>query len=187
MSRRPEQHAHGVQVVGHARHDVAGAVALVEARVLRFQLRNRSLRRSNSMSREMPIRIQRCAYRNTPLTRVMPTRSSGKEQNVLAGCPVLDRVHRHAQNPGKLARRRCSWKRRPISPHVSPAVAAHVGVKWAKVAKHSSIVRFARFEPKPRAGCQVSGVRLQIPGKSCSPFTIHGPRCAACGFKSLSP
>ena len=33
--RRAEQHAHRVQVVGHAGHDVAGAIALVEAGVLR--------------------------------------------------------------------------------------------------------------------------------------------------------
>jgi hypothetical protein len=32
-----EQHAHGIQVVGHAGHDVAGTVALIEARVLLLQ------------------------------------------------------------------------------------------------------------------------------------------------------
>ena len=35
---RAEQHAHGVQVVGHAGHDVAGAMLLVEARVLPLQV-----------------------------------------------------------------------------------------------------------------------------------------------------
>ena len=34
---RAEQHAHGIQVVGHAGHDVAGAIALIEARVLLLQ------------------------------------------------------------------------------------------------------------------------------------------------------
>jgi hypothetical protein len=36
--RRAEQHAHGIQVVGHAGHDVAGAIALIEARVLLFEM-----------------------------------------------------------------------------------------------------------------------------------------------------
>ena len=34
----PEQHAHGVQVVGGAGHDVAGAGALVEAEVEGFEM-----------------------------------------------------------------------------------------------------------------------------------------------------
>ena len=38
MRRRAQQVAHRLQVVGHARHDVAGAVVLIEARVLLFQV-----------------------------------------------------------------------------------------------------------------------------------------------------
>ena len=36
--RRAEQHAHGIQIIGQPGHDVAGAIALIEARVLLFQL-----------------------------------------------------------------------------------------------------------------------------------------------------
>ncbi len=36
--RRTQQHAHGVQVIGHARHDVAGAIALIETGVLFLQM-----------------------------------------------------------------------------------------------------------------------------------------------------
>ena len=57
---RPQHHAHGVQVVGGARHDVAGArAAVVIRRESGARWRNRSLRRSYSMSREMPMRITR--------------------------------------------------------------------------------------------------------------------------------
>jgi len=35
---RAEQHADGIQVVGHAGHHVAGAVALIEARILLFEM-----------------------------------------------------------------------------------------------------------------------------------------------------
>ncbi len=35
---RTKQHANGIQVIGHAGHNIAGAVALIEARILTFEM-----------------------------------------------------------------------------------------------------------------------------------------------------
>ena len=60
---RTEHHAHGVQVVGGARHDVAGARARRRNRARGdTRWRKRSLRRSYSISREMPMMITRIQY-----------------------------------------------------------------------------------------------------------------------------
>ena len=157
---RTEQHAHRVQVVGHARHDVAGAIALVEARVLRFQLAEQVVAQVELDLARDPDQNPALRIHENALDQVDRDQKQGKEQNVLAGGSVLDGIHRHAQNAGELHGDNVRATQARAAPHVSPAVAAHVGVEWAKVAKHSSIVRFARCEPKPRY--QMSGFRFQV-------------------------
>ena len=68
---RAKQHADRVEVVGGARHDVAGAMALVVRVGEDSRCANKSLRRSNSMSREMPITIQRVRNWKIPLVVAM--------------------------------------------------------------------------------------------------------------------
>ena len=126
MSAGPEQHAHGVQVVGHAGHDVAGAVALIETRVLQLQL-------AEEIVAQIELDVARDADEN-PALRVekdafdqeMATRSRAKIRISSRGRPFLDPVDGHAQNPGELHRDDIGGDARQRAPHVSPAVAAHV-------------------------------------------------------------
>ena len=69
----PEHHAHGVQVVRCARHQIARAVAHVKFRLELHEAVSRSLRRSNSISRETPIRIQRVQNEKIPFTSIATT------------------------------------------------------------------------------------------------------------------
>ena len=64
---RAEQHADGVEVVGGAGHDVAGPSALVVGVGRAFEVSEKSLRRSNSISRETPIMTQRVRNWKMPL------------------------------------------------------------------------------------------------------------------------
>ena len=70
----PQNHAHGVQVVGGARHQVARAISRVELRIQLQQAASRSFRRSYSISREMPIRIHLVQKEKNPFTSITATK-----------------------------------------------------------------------------------------------------------------
>ena len=150
--RRAEQHAHGIQVVGHAGHDVAGAIALIEARVLLLQL-------AEEVVAQVELDLARDADEN-PALRVEEDaldqgdgdQERGEEQNQFPGRPSVDRVDGHAQDPGKLHGDDVGADAGERAPHVSPAVAAHVFIERGKIAKHSSIVRGRLFAHESWSG-----------------------------------
>ena len=90
---RAEQHAHGVQVVGHARHDVAGAIALIEAGVLLLEL-------AEEVVAQVELDVARDADENPALGVEEDAldegdgdQQSGEEDNLLRGWfPALDGV-----------------------------------------------------------------------------------------------
>src|SRR5208337_1937067 len=77
-----EQHAHRVQVVGHARHDVAGAVAFVEARVLRFQLLEQVVAHVELDLTRNPDQNPALRIHENALDQVDPDQKQGEEQNM---------------------------------------------------------------------------------------------------------
>jgi hypothetical protein len=139
--RRTKHHAHGIQVVGHPGHDVAGAVALVEARILALQVKE-------EVVAQIELDLPRYADQNPALSVKKDAldqrdgdQQPGEEQNLLAGYSVLHLVDGHLQDPGKLHRDRIGGDARQSAPHISPSVAAHVFEERGQIAKHGPIVR----------------------------------------------
>ena len=98
--RWAQQHAHGIQIVCHAGHDVAGAVALVKPRVLKFQL-------FEEVVAQVEFDLARDADQNPALRIKKDAFDEGdrdqderEDQNQLMRCALLDPVDRHAQNSG---------------------------------------------------------------------------------------
>ena len=79
--RRADHHPHGAEVVGRARHQVAGAMRLeIRRAAASRRCAKKSLRMLYSMSRDAPMRIRRCRNRNTP-----PTQADRQQQRAVAG------------------------------------------------------------------------------------------------------
>ena len=158
-----EQHAHCLQVVGHAGHDVAGAVTLIEARVLLFQV-------DEEVVAQVELDLARDADENPSLgvkKDAFDQRDShqqpGEEQNPVASDPVAHPVDGLFQHLGKEHPNGIGGNARETAPHVSPAVAAHIDEERAQIAKHGFIVRGkvkegrSRCWPHPfRCGAEVT-------------------------------
>jgi hypothetical protein len=140
--RRAEQHAHGVQVVGHAGHDVAGAIALIEARVLLFEVMEEivaqvELDLARDADQNPALRVEEDAF-----DQEIPTSNPAKSRI----CPwsawsLLQLVDGLLQHLGNCTADGVGGDAGERAPQVSPAVAAHVGEEGAQIAKHGSIVR----------------------------------------------
>jgi hypothetical protein len=117
---RPQQHAHRVQVVGHARHDVAGAVALVEARVLRFQLLEQVVAQVELDLARDPDQNPALRVHENALDQVDGRPESGQTQNVPAGGSFLDGIDRHPQNRGNSTADTCSCDTHARVPRTYP-------------------------------------------------------------------
>ena len=144
--RRAQQHAHRIQVVRHARHDVAGAVALIKARVLLLQL-------AEQVVAQVELDLARDADQN-PALRVEKDaldqrdgRPAGRRRSgsARAWFPCSIRLMAMPRTPRKLHRDDVRADARQRAPHVSPAVAAHVTEERGQIAKHDSIVREGRW------------------------------------------
>ncbi len=142
---RTEQHAHGVQVVGHARHQVAGAIALIEVCILLFQL-------SEEIVAQIELDIARDADQHpalsvekNPFDERDGDQQQSQKKDVLARGAVLERVDGAAKYARKLDPDGIGADAGQRAPHVSPAVTAHVGEKRGQVAQHGFIVREAEF------------------------------------------
>ena len=104
--RRPQQHAHRIQVVGHARHDVAGAVALVKARVLDFELAEQVVAQvefdvARDADQNPALRVEKDAFDQADADQ----EPRENQDRLPRGTVFLDRVDRHPRTP-ETARRR---------------------------------------------------------------------------------
>jgi hypothetical protein len=119
--RRAQQHAHGIQVVGHAGHDVAGAIALIEARVLLlFEV-------TEEVVAHVELDLARDADEN-PALRVEKDALDQRDGDQQAGeqriglrlvLMPLQPSTAHAQHPGKLHRRGIGATQESV-PHTYP-------------------------------------------------------------------
>jgi hypothetical protein len=138
-----EQHAHGAQVVGQPGHDVAGAIALIEARVLHFQL-------AEEVVAQVELDLPRDADEN-PALRVEKDaldqsdrgQQAGEDEDSLAGDAVAHGVDGSLDDLGKEHPDGVGRDAGERAPQVSPAVAAHVTVERGQIAEHGLIVRGA--------------------------------------------
>ena len=139
---RPQQHAHCVQVVGHARHDVAGAIALIKTGVLLFKLAKQIVAQvefdlARNSDENPALRIKKNAFGQRDSNQ-----QASEEKNHLVVCKIfLQLVDRESQHPGKLDCGRIRGNAGKRAPKVSPAIAAHVPKERSQIAKHGSIVR----------------------------------------------
>ncbi len=138
--RRAQQHAHGVQVVGHAGHDVAGAIALVEAGVLDLELAEEVVAQvefdfARDADEDPALGVEEDAFDEAD-----GDQDQGKDEDEFAAGALLDAVDGHAQNAGELDGDDVGADAGEGAPHVSPAVAAHVAVEGGEVAEHGFIV-----------------------------------------------
>src|ERR1039458_1198072 len=139
---RAQQHAHGIQVIGHSGHNVAGAVALIEARVLPLQV-------AEEVVAQVELNLPRDADENPALgiekdalgERNSDQQACEAENRFAVGLVLLQFVDGPSQDSGKLDRRRIGGNARESAPQVSPAVAAHVTEERAQIAEHGFIVR----------------------------------------------
>ena len=97
--RRADHHAHGVQIVGRARHQVAGAPGLVVAERHLLQPREKCVPMSYSISRDAPMMMRRIRNRNSARTHETPSSSVAY---VTSFCRVTARaeiVNRELEDP----------------------------------------------------------------------------------------
>ena len=134
---RTEQHAHGIEVVGHAGHNVAGAVTLIEAGVLLLEM-------AEEVVADVEFNLPRNADENPALgveedafgERNNDQQACEDENRFAGGLLFLHFVDGHSQDSGKLDRRRIGGDAGEAAPQVSPAIAAHVTEEGAEIAEH---------------------------------------------------
>ena len=138
---RAEQLAHGIEVVGQPGHDVAGAIALVEAGVLPFEV-------AEEVVAQVELDLARDADENPALGVEKDAfdqrdgdQQAGEDEDLAAGGPVLHLVDGASDDLGKLHGDSVGANAGEGAPQVSPAVAAHVTEERAEVAEHGFIVR----------------------------------------------
>ncbi len=105
---RPDHHAHGVQIVGRPRHQVARAVRLEVRQRKPLQRREEVVPQVVSISREIPMMMRRMRNRNTPPARAMASSSRRIDAELAPGDArrqVVDRVLQHPRGDKRHAGR----------------------------------------------------------------------------------
>ena len=139
---RAEQHSDGIKIVGQPGHDVAGAVALIEARVLPLQVEEQVVTQVKlDLSRDAD-ETPALGVEKDALGQRYGHQQTCKAENRFAGSLVLlHLVDGPSQNSGKLDRCRIGGDAGEGAPQVSPAVAAHIWEEGGQIAEHISILR----------------------------------------------
>ena len=106
---RTQQHAHRIQVVGHAGHDVAGAVPLIETGVLAFQLPEEIVAQiefdfARDADQDPALGVEEDAFDEGDSDK-----NAGEKNNAFARDSVLQFVDCLSQNLRETAPRRCLW------------------------------------------------------------------------------
>ena len=139
---RAEQHADRVEVVGHAGHDVAGAVVLIEAGVLGLELAEEvvaqvELDLAGDADEDPALGVEEDALGDRNQNQDAGELKDGGAGGLLA----LERVCHALEHAGKLDPDGVGANAGERAPEISPAVTAHVGVEGGEFAQHGSIVR----------------------------------------------
>ena len=121
-----EHHAHGVEVVGHAGHHVAGAVALIEAGILAFEF-------AEEVVAEVELDVAGDADEHPALGVEEDAFADGdddeeacEEDNVLPCGSVFQIVDGTPKDAGELDPDGVGANTGESAPDVSPAIASHV-------------------------------------------------------------
>ena len=157
--RRAEQHADGIQIIGEPRHDVAGAIALIEAGVLPFEF-------FEEIVAQIELDLARDADQNPALgveedalDERDADQKASEDENLAANVSVAQVIDCSLQYLGNSVRLASDAINCPLNhlrkehpdgvgadateraPHISPAVAAQITGERGEVAKHGFIVR----------------------------------------------
>ena len=140
---RAEQHAHGVEVVGEAGHDVAGAIALIEAGILLFQVAEQVVAKveldfAGDADENPSLRVEEHAFDQADCDQ-----SADQEQQLAVGDAHTQPVDGFLEDLGEEDIDAVGAHNAQAAPHVTPFVSAHVGEEGAQIAKHDPIVRGA--------------------------------------------
>ena len=170
--RGAKEHAHGVEVVGHARHHIAGAIALIKAGVEFFEMAEEvvadvELDLARDADEDPALGVEKNAFDEGDGDQEAGEAEDGQMRGVF----FLEPVDCPAEHTRKLYRGSVGANAGERAPHVAPPVAAHVREKRPQVAKHCFIVRGAPVRRR-RVGC--SGRTKRVRGAEASAVRAAG-------------